>query len=355
MLWQTHIRIANEVFRRLDIPRSSAEAERLREGILSPDKWGDYPHHYGKSKVIVKYILEARRHFLINDLSNAYFCLGVALHYVQDSYTSLSSRSMKHQAWEQQIEESYFVDYIQSTIQWSFQKRRYLVEPYSRLAQILSEEVRGKQDTLRMATLLGNEPPSEWGKPIVDLNMALRASLQITKSVLSHRKNADLEQDLSRTLAEYEDLLKKTETVFADKLVESIKKRDISKKRKKPSGILGKIRNLFLDIAIKVRDFQISSKIQKYDKQQHLGQVVREYDKSTRRIGAPHIGWYVFNIPKINVNVVEKELLSIHETTECFNLGEGTIRDLIEQGKLSCYSSKDRDLLRRSDLKRILS
>lgn len=54
MLWQTHIRIANEVLQRLGIPKSTIEADRLKEGVLAPDKWGDYPHHYGKSHAIAK-------------------------------------------------------------------------------------------------------------------------------------------------------------------------------------------------------------------------------------------------------------------------------------------------------------
>ena len=54
MLWQTHIRIANEVLQRLGTPKSTIEADRLKESVLAPDKWGDYPHHYGKSHAIAK-------------------------------------------------------------------------------------------------------------------------------------------------------------------------------------------------------------------------------------------------------------------------------------------------------------
>jgi len=226
VLWQTHIRIANEVLQSLGVLRSSIEAERLKEGILVPGKWGDYPHHYGKSNVIMKYVLEARKFFLLGDNPNSYFCLGVALHYIQDSYTSLSSRSVKHQTWEQQIKESYFVDDLEKTVEWSFQNRRHLIRQYSELARILSKDVHGKQDTLCLATLLGHRPPSDWGKPRVDLNLALRASLRVAQSVFSHRDNPVLEEDLNKTLSTYECLLRKTETSFADKIVELIRKRD---------------------------------------------------------------------------------------------------------------------------------
>jgi hypothetical protein len=82
MLWETHIRIANEVLQRLKLSISSVEAQQLRKGIIIPDRWGDYPHHFGKSNTIKKYLLEARGLFLLGDLPNAYFFLGVALHYI---------------------------------------------------------------------------------------------------------------------------------------------------------------------------------------------------------------------------------------------------------------------------------
>jgi len=61
MLWKTHIRIANEVVRKLGISKSSIEADRLREGSVTPDKWKDYPHHYDKSGSIREHILEDKK------------------------------------------------------------------------------------------------------------------------------------------------------------------------------------------------------------------------------------------------------------------------------------------------------
>ena len=39
MRWQTQVRIANEVSQRLEIPKSTIEADRLKESVLAPDKW----------------------------------------------------------------------------------------------------------------------------------------------------------------------------------------------------------------------------------------------------------------------------------------------------------------------------
>jgi len=353
MLWETHIRISNEVLHRLGITLSSVEEDQLRKGVLIPDRWRDYPHHYGKSNAIKRYILEARSFFLTGDLLNAYFCLGVALHYVQDSYTSLSSRSPNHILWEQQIEKSYFVDDPKKTIRRAFQNQSYLAQYYLELYDALSRDAVGKNDTLQVATLLGHTQPSTWGKPIVDLNLALTASLSIAKSVLGPKRYPKLEKDLKEVLAEHEELLREAEIIFADKIIELVKKRDGLKARKTYSGVSSKIKNWFLDIAIGIREYQANSKLQDYYRQRHLEKVVREYENTAEKISDPHVDWYKFEIPDINVGIVEKELLEIDEVIETFKLDESTLRDLIGTSKISFYNIRDKKLLKRTEIKRI--
>ena len=114
MLWKTHIRIINEVLYSLRVPLSSVEASNLRDGVIAPDQWRDYPHHYGKSDAIKKHFMVSRQCYLQDDLPLAYYYLGVALHYIQDSYTSVISydspnNQIWHQNYEQDIEDSQFV------------------------------------------------------------------------------------------------------------------------------------------------------------------------------------------------------------------------------------------------------
>lgn len=137
MLWKTHIRLANEILYELGVSKSSVEAERFRKGSVAPDKWGDYPHHYGKEGEIRRYLLEARRAYLKGDMPSALFSLGVAFHGVQDSYTSLTSRSQKHTSWEEQIEEAQLVSDLANLVEWSFRDRRILKEEDDRLVQEL--------------------------------------------------------------------------------------------------------------------------------------------------------------------------------------------------------------------------
>jgi hypothetical protein len=97
MLWKTHRRITEEVMRKLRIPLTSGEISALKEGVIAPDKWKNYPHHHGKSNAIKQHLVTARYLFLQGDLLNAYFNLGVALYYIQDSYTSFPSFYPNHQ------------------------------------------------------------------------------------------------------------------------------------------------------------------------------------------------------------------------------------------------------------------
>jgi hypothetical protein len=86
-----------------------------------------------------------------------------------------------------------------------------------------------------------------------------------------------------------------------------------------------------------------------------VGCVKEKRNAKSRMISAPHVGWYDFNIPKINTSVVEKELLSIEETTEYFRIEKGTTISLVKEGKLSCYNVRNKDFVRRTELSEALA
>lgn len=354
MLWETHIRLANEILRKLGISKSSVEADRFREGSVTPDKWKDYPHHHGKSGSIRKHITKARRFFLDGDLPNACFNLGVALHYVQDSYTSLSSRSEYHPRWEEQIEHSYFVDDLEKLVAWVFRKRKDERKEYAAIIGFLSKKIEGKKDTLKVATLRGHWRPTYGGAPEVDLNFAFKASLLTAKSVLGPRTCPKLQMELSRVLVEYEAMLIKTENIFANKIVELIKKRDELKKRRRKDGVFPTIRNYFLTLLSKIHNLRARLKVKEYEQQKHLEEVARAYREAAKKLVSPHSGWYNITIPQIDINIVEKELLSVQEASEYFGISKTIIKDQVKKGKISYYYVRDKELIRKSELEEVL-
>lgn len=245
MLWKTHLRISLEVLKRLGISLSSELFQTFKTGILTPDQLKDWPHHYGQSKNIKEHLVRSRGFFLQDDYPNAFFNLGVALHYIQDSYTSMASFYPKHQSWEEDIEYANFTNDLEKTITYYLSNKWYERDRCLRLANTLSKKAEGRDNTLYVATLSGHAASKSFAKPIVDLNLALRASYIVTESVLSSKNCPALENKLRDLHSNYEALMRTAEEELSNKIVRLANERDDLKKRKVPqSGIVSKIKEL---------------------------------------------------------------------------------------------------------------
>lgn len=361
MLWKTHIRIGNEVLRRLGITLSSEVYSRFKDGITAPDQWKDYPHHHSKSSKIEEYLLKARGYLLQDNLPYAFYHLGVALHYIQDSYTSvISYRSPNNQVWhqnyEQNIENSEFVYNLENTIQYFFGDNKSQLARYSNLASKLSRRIEGRTDTLRAATLVGNYESQQTGKAKVDLNMALKASLVVTESILSSKTSNALETQLSNTLAQFETFMRNSEIESSNRLIELIQERDqLISKKVQPTGIVSKIKNWIIGSKISLKNRVINSTSANYFSRKHLENVANSYREATKDVVAPYEGWYSFQVPLINSNIVNRDLLSVQEVAGLLNVPEISVKDLLNKGNVPNYSVGTKELVRRPELNRILS
>jgi hypothetical protein len=356
MLWKTHIRISFEALRRLGISLSNEVAQSFKNGILAPDQWKDYPHHHGKSENIKEHLMKSRGYFLQDDLPNAFFHLGVALHYIQDSYTSMASFYPKHQSWEESIEYANFTYDLEKTITYSLRNKWYERDRCLKLANTLSKEAQGRDNTLYMATLSGYAASKSFAKPIVDLNLGLRASYVVAESVLSSKNCPALEKKLRDVLSNYEVLMRTAEVELSDKIIRLANERDDLKKRKVPqSGIVSKIKNWILRIRIRLRERAVNSNNNYYTTQGHLDKVVREYLKAASRTVTPYAGWYNFQIPRINPNVVSKELLSVQEIAKVLGGNEHVLKESLNRVNVLTYNVGNRELVRRAELDRFLS
>ena len=356
MLWKTHIRISREVLRRLGIYLSPEIFQSFTNGIVAPDKWEDFPHHYGKSENIKANLLKSRGYFLRDDLRNAFFYLGVALHYIQDSHTSLSSSYFNHHRWEESIEYCNFTDDLKQTINYSLRNNEWERNRCLGLAEVLSQKAQGKDHTLYMATLTGNRPSQSFAEPIVDLNLALRASYAVMESVLSSKNYPALENKLREGLSNYEALLRTTELDLANKIVRLANERiELEKRKVPPSGIVSKISNWILGIKIGLKDYVVNSNNKNYIKQGHLDKVVRDYLNAANGMVTPYAGWYNFQIPRINPNVVSKELLSVQEAAKVLSINEQALKESLHRFSISSYYVENSELVRRAELDRFLS
>jgi hypothetical protein len=354
MLWKTHLRISFEVLNRLGISLSPETTQHFKEGIIAPDQWKDYPHHFGKSKEIQQHLMKARKYFLIDDSAKAFFHLGVALHYIQDSHTSFASFYPNHHRWEESIEQTNFTNHLKETINYSLKDKSDERRRCLWLAEALSEKAQNRDHTLHLATLAGHEQSKSFAKPIVDLNLALRASYIVTESVLSPKTCSALENKLSEGLSTYESLMITAERELAEKIIRLINERENLEKRKvPPAGFISKLKNGILTVRIKLKNLSAKSNYKSYTKRKHLEQVVRSYIEAANTTVAPHIGWYNFKIPKLNPKIVNRELLAIQEVTEILIENEETTAPIANLN-VPTYHVGNSELIKRADIDNLL-
>ena len=307
MLWKTHIRISNEVLRRLNVNLSSDLYSRFKEGVLAPDVWKDYPHHYGKTGAIQTNLQYARQSFLQDNHMDAFYYLGVALHYIQDAYTSvISYKGPKNREWhhnyEQGIEDADFLYGIYSKLQYFFQNNNYQFNKFSSILSQLSNKVEGKYETLRIATLVGDTPSQQTGKPRVDLNLALKACIVITESVLSPKNYSRLDLAIKSSLMEHQHLLDKVEMENSSQIIDSANQLSNLKAKKitKP-GFVVKVKNWILTVRVKVKDLQLNRKYNRYVQKKHLNKVNSLFENDISGLLNPYVGWYNYFVPKLDL------------------------------------------------------
>jgi hypothetical protein len=287
---------------------------------------------------------------------DAYYYLGTALHYIQDAYTSVVSYHSPdnytwHQNWEQDIEDSYFIPDVESAIQYSFRDDYSKMRRYSDLAQHLSRTVEGRDATLRTATRVGREPWREPGKPIIDLNLALRASYVVSKSILGPKDCPWLQATLTKTIGNYQRLLQGSEFRISAELTKLVRKRDeLKRKIVQESGIVRKMKNWLCNARVGFKNRQIKHKFLEYTSQGHLHRVAREYDNKVIEITFPYEEWYDIWVPKIDFSVVKKDISMIADVSSNLGLSTDTIRALLGQRGYSCLVVGDMEMIRMSEL-----
>ena len=342
---------------------SDEVAHSFRNGIVAPDQWKDYPHHHGKSENIKEHLMKSRGYFLQDDLPKSFFHLGVALHYIQDSYTSVVSynspnRQIWHQNWEQDIETSNIVgdQDFEKMINYSLMKNNFQRERCLRIAHSLSRGTEGRDNTINVATLSGHGESISNAKPIVDLNLGFRASLVVIESVLSSKNCPALENELRKGLFYHEALLRTAEVELANKIIGLVNERiDLELRRVPSSGIVSKIRNWILGMKIGSKERAVNFNYDYYTAKGHLHEVVREYLNAANRTVTPYAGWFNFQIPRINPNIVSKELLSVQDVAKALGEDEHDLKGSLHKHNVSIYYVRNSELVRRAELDRFLN
>ena len=197
MLGTTHQRIAQNICNELGIT-DKRKIGLLLGGSTHPDKWMNFPHHFGKDKEIYLSIRQARDLFLQED-DESYHFLGIALHYIADRWTLRPRLSDKHTEWEKEIENNSIVE--DSKLKQAISDASLPTKTVEALVNFMIELSKGP------AILEGQEAPyamkvfqfstqnrpsfvspisnemTTWSTPMIDLNFAYRICLVVSKAV----------------------------------------------------------------------------------------------------------------------------------------------------------------------------
>lgn len=362
MKWATHIRITREVFDSLGIRLTYEEDEKLREGVIAPDKWknGNYndrtSHHYGRSAEIQNYLKTARSQLLENDLSNAYFNLGIALHFIQDSFTTyptyLKTQNIDHEKWENWIDEKGFYQNISQALN-NIKNQTERQRCYW-LNQELIKDIEGPNDTFRIATINSHQKTEYTiANPSVDYNLAYRASYAIVKSITGPKSNQYLDNRLNKCHIQHEQMLLEEETKASNRLLGLVSERNALVKSKKIGGIIETIKNWFTDRKINSKENELLKLSNNYFNKQHLENVAHVYNTEVMRITNDYAGWYRYQIPELKIDSVISELISIDTASEILKVTPQNVRIYLSEKEIPIHNVGMREVIKRAALDRI--
>jgi len=272
MLFRTHIRIAKKIAVQLAL--NSEQTECLVKGSLRPDYWKDHPHHHGKKSQIRQYIAYSRKFYLENAVPESLFYLGIALHYIQDSWVTLPGWHEQHKWYEAEVDREQFIEDLLKLAEetdvsdlWrnvsydNFEECRVhfyeIAVQLKKFEQLCRSSFRTctgefiEEKTLEIATL---ERP-KLGSPALDLNFAYKISFLVAASVYTTKISQTLQERLTGLRNKYRAKLEIVEEILARELFElHSRSAELEKKR----GIINWLRRLMCNSKLRTcqRDYE---------------------------------------------------------------------------------------------------
>ena len=158
----------------------------FERGSIEPDKWKDYPHHFGVDHKLKNFIIKSRRHLIDGNITAHLECLGIAFHYVADKWTLFSGSAQQHADWEDKIDKCTVVGDLNQVLLEKLSAHQESLQQYLALTKELYTIPRSKDGTLAFAfRCRPMENNSSYSTPEIDFNFTFRICLAIAMSVRS--------------------------------------------------------------------------------------------------------------------------------------------------------------------------
>jgi hypothetical protein len=292
MYEDSHYAIAEQIIMDLvkpKFPRIPKYKKALRDGSVYPNTLeSDISHHNFRDKDIKELIEQARKHKLENNTEKAIFTLGIALHYIQDRWTSLYKSHEKHDMYEKLITQS-------TILPRSADLSIYypvLSENFLHVETLVFEEFEDfsfDYDLTQAEKVIEKalqRKPSE-SSAFLDLNLAYRISYIVARIVLQPIKNPTLEEMIKKLHAKYQMEISDNDNEVRRKL-ETIHQEYEIKQNKK--GIQVFIPRFFSKL-------KFERALNSYNKQEHLKELFKKYQKEYDEMASPYRYWYFVDQP----------------------------------------------------------
>lgn len=311
---------------KIDLPEDIKS--ELLSGVVYPDEEKKRngtkdSHHYGRAREITLNVTEARNNLLIGNHKKAFFYLGVALHYIQDSYvTCKSSNPDEHLRYEGKMDFCYPTNDIETSIQKYLSDQKYLMNDCLRMAlAIKSDNLFGKQNTINIARLNARDRPHELrANEVIDLTLGYLASYVVVKSIVLDPINcSQLDCGLNRLHKENVTRLMEIENQLSNNIFQMIGERNrLVSTKNHSNGIIPKIKNWLLKRKIKEKDVVIGLLNSTYFNRDHLKIMIFDYQKEAEGLARKYDGWYSFQIKEINISQIPQEIVQIDTSNDLF-------------------------------------
>jgi len=265
---------------------------------------------------------------------------------------------MIHHNWEIAIDQNRIVDdsELQRTIYNALRDNPYQRNRCLDIANILSRSALGRQQTCHVATLSGRLKSRNSAKPIVDLNLGLKASYVVTESVLSSKTHRTLEAQLRNAHSQHLACMNTSEIESSNQIIQHVKERDhLINNKDTGAGAASKIKNWVAGVQIGFKDRAITSEYSNYICRKHLTNIAESYGQVINEKVQLYGNWYICSAPPLNIDVVKRDLLPIQEIARVTGATEQSIKDLLKNSDVHSFSIGNHELIRRPDMERILS
>lgn len=302
MLKSTHIKIAQLIGSELKLPREAIFVLEL--GSVAPDEWEDFPHHVASELRTKRYIMEARRYFVNGQKLESLNALGIAFHYIQDRWVTVSSENTReHIDWERKIDSANIIPleqvaaglanlttttlgifgiYDQITLNEYLHLlavcTRYLnhvINNFQNLdGQIIKEEI----------FHLIDYPHPSIGTPFLDVNFSHVICLLVALTVFLPEINPLAQEKVEKIRKEYQIKLKEIFEKKTAKMNELTNRRNMLKR----GPVWDKVKSAFYSLKIKIEENKWNRIVE---------EVRKEYYIKANEETKPFTEWYKIVIP----------------------------------------------------------